>query len=82
MLNQWSAEKLPGAIVVTMSFVQPYKAADGTFDVPIEDKVIRAIAIDRTRKPQFTVPSIDPNLLEAIDPNRTEEPNDINDPNF
>jgi prepilin-type N-terminal cleavage/methylation domain-containing protein len=75
MLNQWSAENLPPAIVVTLSFAQPYKAADGTFDVPDEDKIVRTIAIDRTRKPQFTLPPIDPNLLEAI------EPNDINDAN-
>ncbi|MGA2094511.1 MAG: hypothetical protein ABSH16_14090, partial [Sedimentisphaerales bacterium] len=75
MLNQWSAEGLPRAIVVTLSFAQPYKAADGTFDVPDEDKVVRTIAIDRGLKPQFTLPPIDPNLLDANEPNKANEPN-------
>jgi prepilin-type N-terminal cleavage/methylation domain-containing protein len=91
MLNQWSAEGLPRAIVVTLSFAQPYKTADGTFDVPDEDKVVRTIAIDRGRKPQFTLPPIDPNLRDANEPNKANEPNqpdkakepkDINDSNF
>jgi type II secretory pathway component PulJ len=82
MLNEWLAEKLPPAIVITLSFTPPFKAADGTFDVPDEDKIVRTIAIDRTRKPQFTLPPIDPNLLEAIEPNEVEEPNDINDVKF
>jgi type II secretory pathway pseudopilin PulG len=82
MLNEWSAEKLPPAIVVTLSFAPPFQAADGTFDVPDEDKIVRTIAIDRTRKPRFTLPPIDPNLLEALEPNETEELNDINDVKF
>jgi hypothetical protein len=82
MLDEWSAENLPPAIVVTLSFAPPFKAADGTYDVPDEDKIVRTIAIDRTRKPQFTLPPIDPNILKALEPNETEEPNDINDVKF
>ena len=79
MLDAWSAEKLPPAIVITLSFVPPFKTADGVFDVSDEDKIVRTIAIDRTRKPQFKLPPIDPNLLEALEPNEIEELNDIND---
>jgi hypothetical protein len=39
--------------VVTISFAEPYKRADGTFDVLDEEKIIRTIAIDRTRKIRF-----------------------------
>lgn len=91
MLNQWSAANLPRAIVVTLSFAPPYKAPDGTYDVADEDKIVRTIAIDRTRKIAFSLPPIDPNLFDANDANNTKDPNhpkkakdsnDINDANF
>ena len=43
----------PRGIMVTISFAEPYKRADGTFDVPDEEKITRTIAIDRTRKIRF-----------------------------
>jgi type II secretory pathway pseudopilin PulG len=74
-LDQWSAENLPSAIVITLSFAEPYKAVDGTFDVPDDDKVVRTIAINRIRKPSFTLPPFDANLLSDIN-----DLNDINSP--
>ena len=43
----------PRGIVVTISFAEPYKKADGTLDVLDEEKITRTIAIDRTRKIRF-----------------------------
>jgi len=43
----------PRGIVVTISFAEPYKKADGTLDVLDEEKITRTIAIDRTRKIKF-----------------------------
>ena len=51
-LEKWNGSPPPG-IVVTISFAEPYKRADGTFDVPDEEKITRTIAIDRTRKIRF-----------------------------
>jgi prepilin-type N-terminal cleavage/methylation domain-containing protein len=51
-IEKWNGAPPPG-IVVTISFAEPYKRADGTFDVPDEEKITRAIAIDRTRKIRF-----------------------------
>jgi len=51
-VERWSGSP-PRGIVVTISFAEPYKKADGTFDVPDEKKIIRTIAIDRTRKIRF-----------------------------
>ncbi|MEJ2702357.1 MAG: hypothetical protein P8Z79_07935 [Sedimentisphaerales bacterium] len=45
----------PTGIIVTLSFAEPYKNADGTYDVPEEDKITRTIAIDRTRKITFDI---------------------------
>ena len=49
----------PRGIVVTISFAEPYKRADGTFDVPDEEKITRTIAIDRTRKIRFDTSTIE-----------------------
>ena len=51
-IEKWNGSPPPG-IVVTISFAEPYKRADGTFDVPDEEKITRTIAIDRTRKIRF-----------------------------
>jgi hypothetical protein len=51
-IERWSGAP-PRGIVVTISFAEPYKRADGTFDVLDEEKITRTIAIDRTRKIRF-----------------------------
>jgi hypothetical protein len=51
-IEKWNGTP-PRGIIVTISFAEPYKKADGTFDVPDEEKITRTIAIDRTRKIRF-----------------------------
>jgi prepilin-type N-terminal cleavage/methylation domain-containing protein len=51
-IERWNGSPPPG-IMVTISFAEPYKKVDGTFDVPDEEKITRTIAIDRTRKIRF-----------------------------
>jgi hypothetical protein len=53
-IEKWNGSP-PRGIVVTISFAEPYKTADGTFDVPDEEKFTRTIAIDRTRKIRFDI---------------------------
>jgi prepilin-type N-terminal cleavage/methylation domain-containing protein len=51
--DRWSSSVLPPGIVVTISFAEPFQTVSGTLDVPEEDKIVRTIAIDRTRKIGF-----------------------------
>jgi hypothetical protein len=51
-IEKWNGSPPPG-IMVTISFAEPYKKVDGTFDVPEEEKITRTIAVDRTRKIRF-----------------------------
>jgi hypothetical protein len=53
-ITNWGGS-LPPGIEVTISFAEPYKRVDGTLDVPDEEKIIRTIAIDRTRKIKFEI---------------------------
>lgn len=53
-VDKWSGQ-LPPAIQVTVSFAEPFKRVTGTLDVPEEEKIVRTIAVDRTRKIRFTV---------------------------
>jgi prepilin-type N-terminal cleavage/methylation domain-containing protein len=57
-IERWNGAP-PRGIVVTISFAQPYKKADGTFDDPEEEKITRTIAIDRTRKIRFDTSTIE-----------------------
>jgi prepilin-type N-terminal cleavage/methylation domain-containing protein len=51
-VERWDGPPPPG-IIVTISFAEPDKKPDGTFDVPDALKITRAIALDRTRKIKF-----------------------------
>lgn len=55
LVEKWDGAP-PTGIVVTLSFAEPFKNVDGSFDVPEEEKFTRTIAIDRTRKIQFDIP--------------------------
>lgn len=54
-IDKWDKEELPGAVTVTISFAEPAKALDGTFEVDDEEKIRRTIALDRTRKIKFHI---------------------------
>jgi len=56
-VDRWTAGSLPPGIEVAISFAEPFKKADGTLDVPDEEKITRTIAIDRTRKIGFSLES-------------------------
>jgi len=80
-LDKWAEEKPPTAVRITMSFAEPYKTVTGVYDVPEQDKFVRTIAIDRTRKPAFTIPVFDVNQL--MDANRFSDANrpaNVNNP--
>jgi type II secretory pathway component PulJ len=51
--DNWTSDSLPPGIVVTVSFAEPFKTLAGILDVPEDEKVIRNIAIDRTRAIKF-----------------------------
>ena len=54
LVERWDGAP-PTGIVVTLSFAEPFKNMDGTYDVPEEEKFTRTIAIDRTRKIDFDI---------------------------
>jgi len=51
--DRWTSSVLPPGIVVTISFAEPFQTVSGTLDVPEESKIVRTIAIDRTRRIGF-----------------------------
>ncbi len=63
--EKWTSDLLPGGVVVTISFAEPFKTPAGTLDVPDAQKIVRTIAIDRTRKINFII----------AETNSVEEPN-------
>ncbi|MHC4508719.1 MAG: prepilin-type N-terminal cleavage/methylation domain-containing protein [Planctomycetota bacterium] len=67
-VERWNGPPPPG-IIVTISFAEPSKKADGTFDVPEEQKIMRAIALDRTRKIRFQIAASEQSPGEEIQEN-------------
>jgi prepilin-type N-terminal cleavage/methylation domain-containing protein len=62
-IERWNGTP-PRGIVITISFAEPYKKADGTFDVPEEEKITRTIAVDRTRKIRFNISATEDENVE------------------
>jgi prepilin-type N-terminal cleavage/methylation domain-containing protein len=85
LLERWVGNALPGGVMVTLSFSEPFKAISGTFDVAEEEKYSRTIAIDRTRKIRFAVikqQSEEPSEEESEEAEeQVEDANDIQDSN-
>jgi len=52
--DKWDSDALPPGIVVTLSIAEPLKTPTGALDVPDTEKIMRTIAVDRTRKIKFT----------------------------
>ncbi|OHB76708.1 MAG: hypothetical protein A2Z25_21765 [Planctomycetes bacterium RBG_16_55_9] len=55
LVDRWDSTVPPNGVAVTLSFAEPYKNIDGTYDVPEEAKITRTIAINRTRKIKFDI---------------------------
>lgn len=65
--DNWTSGSLPPAIIVSISFAQPYRTIIDTLDVLDSEKFERTIAIDRTRKLGFVLAPIE---SKEIDPNQ------------
>jgi hypothetical protein len=70
-LDQWAEPTLPPGVRVTISFAQPHETVRGTWDVYDEEKIIRTIAIDKTRKIKFVMAAAGQTAQNA-DPNNAK----------
>lgn len=71
--DSWTTEALPFGIMITVSFAEPFKALDGSFDVYENQKFKRTIAIDRTRKIKFKFLKREERRALGLE----DEPNDV-----
>jgi len=71
--KEWSKESLPNGLVLTISFAEPFKEVDGTFNVAENQKIKRTIAIDRTRKIKLIIPAKTEVDDEMIDEEKKED---------
>ena len=74
--ERWNGAPPPG-IALTISFAEPYKKVDGTFDVPDEEKITRTIALDRTRKIRFEIAETQEGSADKTQ--KSPESQDVND---
>ncbi|MHC4498128.1 MAG: hypothetical protein ACYS21_03335, partial [Planctomycetota bacterium] len=73
LLNRWPGTSLPRGIVVTISFADPVETLRGTWEVLDEDKVVRTIAVDRTRKIKYVFVKVEEEEEEEESPDVEEE---------
>ena len=74
--HEWVWPKLPKSLVATISFAEPFETDTGRLDVMEEDKIVRTIAIDRSRKIKYAFVK---KIFEVPDPNDMDF--DEDDPN-
>lgn len=77
VIDKWNGP-LPPGIEVSISFADPFKTVDNTWDVYEEQKFKRTIAIDRTRKLKFKIEmqtQKTPQDLSSVLEDEIQEPN-------
>ncbi len=74
-LDKWSGRP-PGGIEITISFAEPFETLDNSWDVYDEDKFIRTVAIDRSRRMKFKITEKPPEEIPG-DQETTESPDDL-----
>jgi prepilin-type N-terminal cleavage/methylation domain-containing protein len=75
--HKWVWPKMPRTLVATISFAEPFETDTGRLDVMDDDKIVRTIAIDRSRKIKYTFVK---KVFEVPDPNDFDYDEDY-DPN-
>lgn len=80
-LPQWQKQTMPVGVLVRLSMAQMVQLEDGSFVLPEENIVSRAVAVDRTRPIDYKVGEkladySDPNKAESNDPNKVKTPAD------
>jgi len=75
--HKWVWPKMPRILTVTISFAEPFETDTGRLDVMDEDKIVRSVAIDRSRKIKYTFVK---KIFEVPDPNDMDLDDDF-DPN-
>jgi len=75
--HKWVWPELPKSLVATISFAEPFETDAGRLDVMDEDKIVRTVAIDRSRKIKY---SFVKKIFEVPDPNDMDF--DEDDPNY
>jgi len=59
LYERWTRNSLPPGIIVTISFAEPFDTPLGTLDVFEEEKIVRSVAIDRSKLKRFRIAPID-----------------------
>ena len=83
--DNWQSNSLPNAVIVTISFAEPFEMLNGNLVVPDTEKTKRTIAIDRTRRIAFGyVTNFDRDFDDINDVNDVNDskanPQDANNP--
>jgi type II secretory pathway component PulJ len=76
MTPQWQKQAMPNGVLIKLSLHPMIQMEDGSFELPEENIVSRAVAVDRTRPIAYKVGEKladydDPNKTESGDPNKT-----------
>ncbi len=89
--DAWTADPLPKAVRITLSFAAPYKDINGNYSILESEMITRTVAIDRTRQIKFKfvppdlnqldINSFDVNSFDINDSNLYDY-NDVNEPNL
>jgi type II secretory pathway component PulJ len=77
MVPQWQKQTMPNGILIRLSLQPLIPLEDGTYELPEESIVSRAVAVDRTRPIAYKVGEkladySDPNEKEGNDPNKKD----------
>jgi hypothetical protein len=51
--DKWSADEMPGGVMITLSFEPPVEYVTGQIEVPVEDRTAQTVSVNRSREYKF-----------------------------
>lgn len=81
LIDSWGASTLPQNIIATISFAEPVEIAPGQWQVPQEEKIVKIIALDRTKKIPFRLAIMDYNDVNDLNISSVNKDRNIQDTN-
>ena len=79
--DRWTNKGLPKAIVATLSFAEPFETVTGELEVYDDEKIIRTIAVNRSRKIGYRFTEKEFDFFDIDDFDDINDVNDIDDVN-
>lgn len=72
-VDQWASDEMPGGVAVTLSFTPPVEYVTGQVEVPVEDRTVETVSVNRSKQYKFQFVAKDLEAASVQEEEKTDE---------